>query len=85
MTTHIRTDNETENSKRRFACGLGPELPDGDTWVGASEYGLHGMVDCQGCGGSKLRIGTPLSDLSGQPGKPGYDRFVEIARSYGYD
>ncbi|MFA6180464.1 MAG: hypothetical protein WC696_12700 [Candidatus Methylopumilus sp.] len=39
-------------------------------------------------------LGTPLSDLSGQPGDPrnpddprhaGYERFKRIARSYGYD
>lgn len=31
------------------------------------------------------RIGTPLSQLSGRPGFPGYDRFKAIAQSYGYD
>ena len=39
-------------------------------------------------------IGTPISELSGQPGDPrnpddprhaGYERFKRIARSYGYD
>ena len=32
-----------------------------------------------------IRLGTPISQLSGRPGHPGYDRFVEIARSWGYD
>lgn len=30
-------------------------------------------------------LGTPLSELSGQPGKPGYAEFCRIAKSYGYD
>jgi hypothetical protein len=33
----------------------------------------------------KTRLGTPLSELSGRPGHPGYDRFVAIAKSWGYD
>lgn len=32
-----------------------------------------------------LRGGTPLSQLSGRPGHPGYERFKSIAASYGYD
>lgn len=31
------------------------------------------------------RVGTPISQLSGRPGHPGYDRFVAIAASWGYD
>lgn len=31
------------------------------------------------------RIGTPLSQLSGRPGHPGYDEFKRIAASWGYD
>jgi len=31
------------------------------------------------------RPGTPLNELSGRPGFPGYDRFKQIASSYGYD
>ena len=30
-------------------------------------------------------IGTPLSQLSGQPGHEGYAEFARIARSWGYD
>jgi hypothetical protein len=30
-------------------------------------------------------LGTPISELSGQPGHKGYERFCEIARSWGYD
>jgi hypothetical protein len=31
------------------------------------------------------KIGTPISDLSGQPGKPGYEQFKRIAKSWGHD
>ena len=81
--THLRTDNQPLNSKRRFACGLGPSLPEGDKYVFEGEVGLRGMVDCLGCGGQKL--GTPISELSGRPGQPGYERFKAIAASWGYD
>jgi len=82
---HIRTDLEIENSKRKFACGIGPALPDGDTWVGDTQAGLHHMVDCPGCQPFAVRLGTPISRLSSQPGTKGYDRFVEIAKSWGYE
>ena len=81
---HIRIDDEHENSKRRFACGLGPELPPGDKYVFQSELGLHHMVDCPGCGPGRP-LGTPASELSGRPGHKGYAKFVAIAKSWGYD
>ncbi len=31
------------------------------------------------------KLGTPLSELSGQPGTPGYEKFKRIAKSWGYD
>lgn len=82
---HIRIDGEAENSKRKMACGIGPGLPTGDKWVGASEYGLHGMVDCPKCSPDCRPLGTPISELSGQPGRTGYSRFVQIAKSWGYE
>ena len=82
---HIRVDDEPENSKRRFACGIGPLLPDGDKWVGDLEIGLHRMVDCPGCIPFRAEFGTPLSELSGQPGHRGYERFKAIAASWGFD
>jgi hypothetical protein len=81
---HIRIDNERKNSKRRFACGIGPALPAGDTYVYEGE--LEHTVDCPGCnGGNQKRLGTPISELSGRPGHKGYERFCEIAKSWGYD
>lgn len=31
------------------------------------------------------KIGTPISELSGRPGHPGYAEFKRIAKSWGYD
>lgn len=31
------------------------------------------------------KIGTPITELSGRPGHPGYAEFCRIARSWGYD
>lgn len=30
-------------------------------------------------------IGTPLSQISGRPGHPGFEQFRAIAKSWGYD
>lgn len=82
---HIRVDDEVENSKRRFACGIGPALPEGDVYFFEVERGSHHRVDCPGCAPFRARLGTPISELSGRPGTPGFARFAEIARSWGYD
>jgi hypothetical protein len=81
---HIRIDDEIENSKRRFACGLGPELPEGDTYFFAAESQSE-RADCPGCNpGGPRPLGTPLSELSGRPGTLGFKRFCEIAESWGH-
>lgn len=83
---HVRIDDERENSKRRFACGLGPELPAGDTYYFAGESGAEYRADCQGCNpGGPRKFGTPISQLSGRPGTDGYAEFVRIARSWGHE
>ena len=82
---HIRIDWYEDNSARKFACGIGPVLPDGDRWVGDVQAGLHHMVDCPGCKPHAVQLGTPISQLSGRPGHDGFERFAEIARSWGYD
>lgn len=82
---HIRIDDEELNSKRRFACGLGPDLPEGDQYYFACES-LADFADCPGCNPSgPRRLGTPLSELSGRPGHAGFERFKDIARSWGYE
>lgn len=80
---HLRIDNEHHNSKRRFACGIGPELPEGDVYFFPGER--DHCIDCPGCnpGGPRQR-GTPISELSGRPGHPGYQKFVDISNSWGY-
>lgn len=84
--THLRIDDEELNSKAQFACGLVgvSNLPEGDKYYFEAEYKSH-LVTCVGCGGGPPQLGTPLSELSGQPGHPGYERFCQIARSWGYD
>jgi len=82
---HIRVDDDPENSKRKFACGVGPELPQGDTYFFYTDVRAE-RADCQGCNpGGPRPFGIPLSELSGQPGKHGFGRFCEIARSWGHD
>lgn len=82
---HVRVDDEELNSKRRFACGLGPDLPKGDIYYFQSEAAAD-RADCPGCNPSgPRRVGTPISQLSGRPGQPGYDEFCRIARSWGYE
>lgn len=81
---HVRIDNEPLNGKREFACGIGPELPEGDVYVFAPE-GYH-RADCPGCNpDGRRKLGTPIDQLSGRPGQRGYDEFCRIARSWGYD
>jgi len=83
---HIRIDDEELNSKRRFACGIGPDLPEGDTYFFAGEILAGIKADCPGCNpGGPRKLGTPISQLSGRPGEPGYAEFVRIAKSWGYD
>lgn len=82
---HVRIDNQRENSKRKFACGIGPDLPKGDTYRFDSDVQAD-FADCPGCNpGGPRKIGTPLSQLSGRPGHSGYPEFVRIAKSWGFD
>lgn len=92
---HLRVDDEIENSKRRFACGIGPELPEGDMYLDTDRSAAAYLMThpeqahCVGCfGEERPALGTPLSQLSGRPrfpGDPQYEEFCRIARSWGYD
>jgi len=82
--THIRVDDEPLNANSRFACGVGPELPEGDRYVFDGEVSLHRLVDCPACAPFKGQLGTPLSELSGRPGHKGFGRFVQIAETWGH-
>lgn len=82
---HIRVDDGELNSQRRFACGIGPGLPSGDVYFFQCEAAAD-RADCPGCNpGGPQKLGTPISQLSGRPGDPGYAEFVRIAKSWGYD
>lgn len=82
---HVRIDNEELNANARFACGIGWPLPPGDKYWFQSESGAD-RADCPGCNpGGPRPLGTPISQLSGRPGEPGYDEFKRIARSWGYE
>lgn len=82
---HIRIGDHAPNNKRRFYCGIGPDLPPGDVYWFESESGAR-FADCPGCNPSGPRkIGTPISQISGRPGHPGYEEFVRIAKTWGYD
>lgn len=80
---HVRTDHDDLNSKRRFACGLGPHLPENDLYYFEDEGASYRHSDCPACRaalgwGDKPEIGTKLSEMT-------TERFTEIARSWGYD
>lgn len=62
---HIRTDTNELNADRKFFCGIGPLLPDGDKWVYEREYGLRSMVDCPICQPVPYAIGRPASSMNG--------------------
>lgn len=82
---HVRVDDEELNSKRRFACGIGPDLPEGDVYFFQAELAAD-RADCPGCNpGGPRKLGTPISQLSGRPGHQGFDEFKRIAESWGYD
>jgi hypothetical protein len=81
---HIRYDNdEAKYFGHRYACGL-DTLPEGHKWLYPGIV-AHADATCPGCNPSPRPIGTPLSQLSGRPGHPGFARFCEIARSWGYE
>lgn len=82
---HVRIDDEERNDRRRFACGLGPDLPPGDVYFFQSEADAA-RADCPGCNpAGPRRLGIPVSRLSTRPGCPGYDEFRRIARSWGHE
>lgn len=82
--THIRIDHEELNSKSRFACGIAWPLPEGDTAWFAGESSAD-RATCLKCNPNPRQLGTPISQLSGRPGHPGFEEFCDIARSWGYD
>ena len=88
---HIRIDDGELNSECRFACGLGPELPEGHLYYDLGERVAYRHATCPQCreaiGWPKEPgpLGTPFSELSTKPGQPGYEHWLRIAQSWGYD
>ena len=92
---HVRIDDNPDNRDRRFACGIGPTLPEGDVYfheaepLSRSAAYLISRPECEACPGcfptGRPQLGTPISQLSGRVGEPGFDEFARIARTWGYD
>lgn len=67
---HIRIDTEDENSKRKFACGIGPKLPQGDVYFFPFESMVDRRVNCPKCreacglGKEPRKLGTPISEVT---------------------
>ena len=84
---HIRTDHNELNSDAVYVCGITTaELrARGDAAYHRDESASDWGADCPKCNPNRRQLGTPISELSGRPGHPGFDRFCEIARTWGYD
>jgi hypothetical protein len=54
------------------------EIYEGDRCPGDVSISFGGGRDLS-------QLGTPISQLSGRPGEPGWEEFCRIARSWGYD
>jgi len=78
---HVRIDEGALNSKRRFACGIGPDLPVGDKWLYPGII-ADADADCPGCNPNPRPIGTPLSELDGRNG--GNAAWRRLSESWGY-
>lgn len=76
---HIKEDSA------RTLCGIAGKLPEGHVFFFAGELGAR-RATCPQCNPDGPQpIGTPISQLSGRPGQPGFGRFCEIAASWGHD
>jgi hypothetical protein len=53
--------------------------------MGRTEMAPEGQAMRFSEGDLGRRLGTPLSQISGRPGHPGYDEFKRIAASWGHD
>lgn len=86
---HIRVDHNELNSQRKFGCGLGPELPEGDKWFYASERGAD-RADCLGCNPrGPVGLGVPASSMNGNAAQShadpdGWARWVAFCERNGH-
>ena len=81
---HIRIDDNERNADAVFICGIKWPLPEGDLYVNEGELRAE-RADCPGCNpGGPRPLGTPISQISGRPGHPGFAEFKRIADSWGH-
>ena len=86
---HIRVDQSELNSGRRFACGIGPALPEGDKWFYQSEFGAS-KADCPGCNPRGPEpVGWPASEMDGNAANrhnnpDGWARWVAFCDANGH-
>jgi len=89
MTLHIRVDHSNLNSERKFACGTGPALPEGDKWVYESES-MADRADCPGCNpAGPVPLGVSARELDGNAAarhnKPeAWERWVAFCEANGH-
>lgn len=86
---HIRVDDQPLNSARKFACGIGPELPKGDVYYYSGEYSAA-RADCPGCnprgpqgaGWSASEMDGNASNRANNP--DGWNRWVAFCEANGH-
>jgi len=67
-----------------LALALGRGEWDASLSSKAAHYGFDSLNRLWVRAGAKS-IGTPISELSGRPGHPGFEKFCRIAESWGYE
>lgn len=71
-----------ERSDGSLGCA---ECCNGDRCDDPSHCARQACPYCLGTGtNATVRLGTPISELSGRPGHPGFSKFTQIAESWGY-
>lgn len=82
---HVREQDPTKpEGETRIRCGLA-NMPAGDTTFFEGDPGAWLTATCEGCNpGGPKQLGTPISQLSGRPGRCGFDAFTDVAASWGY-
>lgn len=70
-----------------YSCGIvgGWYCDACDLGVGEHEYPREPLEDDVYPSSPKKEIGTPISEISGRPGHPGYAEFCRIAKSWGHE
>lgn len=93
ISEYWKRQGKSENDKRpgrTFSHSDGSlgcaECCNGDRCDDPTHFSRGSCPFCLGTGSNAtVRIGTPISELSGRPGHPGFNRFSEIAASWGFD